>query len=461
MGSLINQEDNYAANFGSAFRSSAIFYKPRDIKATISFSNYWKFKNNVEVGLVASTRDMKGNIVSREDLEFKVGNVLNLEVNSIEEGSIEIEAFSSRNLRIPYAAIMVVYETENAVSMVHSYGRNHSLIELEDEKAITEARESCWTLRGKPNVTNHAIFHNGHVALKPQECVFIVTRNDGVERKLVIDMPLIEAFETFEFHAEEMFPELHEFLGGKIGWGTLHFESYSSFTRLLIIWKNSETKEVQVTHSNFDYSAHSTNSVESTKPAYMQLPNVYEQLPGVIVYPKFTTGNYLVNNVTQFSNGISFLSDIAEVTFSRTDGELPARIVTSIFGAESGEQTLPYECSLGVVHEKRPQKRFHWFLVSSILPTVIHITFFDKIYGTFEPIELIVKLYSDASLEVDEVVLSYDSLRDIPKELKVSDVFEMSGIKSFAYVSIFSHYGGFVFFSSLRKNRNITIEHSF
>ena len=30
-GKLINQQDNYDANFGSVFRSSAIFYKPKDI----------------------------------------------------------------------------------------------------------------------------------------------------------------------------------------------------------------------------------------------------------------------------------------------------------------------------------------------------------------------------------------------------------------------------------------------
>ena len=47
---VINQDDNYAAKFGAIFRSSAIFFKPKNIKTTISFSNYWKFKNGLDVG---------------------------------------------------------------------------------------------------------------------------------------------------------------------------------------------------------------------------------------------------------------------------------------------------------------------------------------------------------------------------------------------------------------------------
>ena len=147
MSRIINQEANFAGDFGVAFRSSAIFYKLKNIKTTISFCNYWDFKNNLEVGLVITFRNMCGALVKRKEIEFSKGNVINLTVEEIEEGSVEVEAFSSKNLRIPYAAIMCIYETENSISMVHSYGRNHSLIELEDNKVITEARESCWTLR--------------------------------------------------------------------------------------------------------------------------------------------------------------------------------------------------------------------------------------------------------------------------------------------------------------------------
>ena len=132
MSVLIDQNKNYSAQFGSIFRSSAIFYVPNQIKTTITVSNYWDFKNNLEVGLLFSVRDMEGNLIERRERYFENGLVINEDTWPISEGSVEVEAFGSRNLKIPYAAVMGVYEAENSITMVHSYGRNHNLIELED-----------------------------------------------------------------------------------------------------------------------------------------------------------------------------------------------------------------------------------------------------------------------------------------------------------------------------------------
>ena len=60
MAVLIDQQQNYKALFGATFRSSAIFFKPSGVKTTISFSNYWQFKNSLDVGIVVTTRLMMG-----------------------------------------------------------------------------------------------------------------------------------------------------------------------------------------------------------------------------------------------------------------------------------------------------------------------------------------------------------------------------------------------------------------
>ncbi|MDA0843723.1 MAG: hypothetical protein O3C07_03260 [Bacteroidetes bacterium] len=461
MGRVINQAANYAGEFGAAFRSSAIFFKPKDIKTTISLSNYWDFKNGLTVGIVISVRCLKGNLVSREEVSFGDSNVINFEVSSVDEGSVEIEAFSSENLRIPYAAIMVVYESKNGVSMVHSYGRNHSLIELEEDNAILQARESCWTLRMSENTSNKAIFHNGHVELDSQEAIFKVTRTDGAEEQVSFTLPLIQKYETVIFDAEDIFPNLRGFLGTEDGWGTLHFESQSSFTRLLILWENSDSGEVQVTHSNFDYSAHQTNMIESSKPAYMVLPLVNGSLPDVIVYPKFSRGNYIVNNGCSFSNGVVIDSNEQILAFRRSDGDLPARIVTAASAKLNQNTIIPFECSLGVVHEKRPPKRFHWFLISKKHPSTIHLTAYEDIYPVNESIELIFRLYSDTTKNAQEKIITFSSIKELTKEVAVEDVFDLSNIESFGYVSIFSHYGGLFVYSSLQKGNSITLEHSF
>lgn len=458
---LINQETNYAGKFGEVYRSSAIFYKPKNIKTTISFCNYWQFKNGFKVALVITTRDLKGKLILREEVSFSETNVINYKILNVEEGSVEVEAFSSENLRIPYAAIMVVYEAQNSVSMVHSYGRNHSLIELEGNNAITEGRESCWTLRIDSNSSNKAIFHNGHLAIEAQESVFIVTREDGVEEKVKFTIPAVQKFETIIFEAEKIFPKLKDFLGEQVGWGTLHFSSESSFTRLLILWENSKYGEMQVTHSNFDYTAHHTNMIESLKPAYMVLPLVYGVTPNVIVYPKFSPGTYRINGHENFSSGAVIEGNKQTLTFERLDGQLPSRIVTAVTGKLNENTCIPFECSLGVFHEKRPPKRFHWFVISKKLSTVMHLTALKEIYPINKMVNVIIKLYSDTTKDIIEKSISFSSIEEMPNEIKVNEIFDLSRIDNFGYVSVFSHYGGLVVYSSLRKGNSLTLEHSF
>ena len=77
--------------------------------------------------------------------------------------------FGNSNLRIPYAAIMAIYETKKSVSMVHSYARNHSLQEIEDSNCII-SNESCWTIK---LIENLAVFHNGHIPVKKQKAKLV------------------------------------------------------------------------------------------------------------------------------------------------------------------------------------------------------------------------------------------------------------------------------------------------
>ena len=65
----INQKDNYEANFGFCPRSSSIFYvPPKYIKTSLVLSNYWSFKNNIKVFLIASYRKMNGDLLKENRL---------------------------------------------------------------------------------------------------------------------------------------------------------------------------------------------------------------------------------------------------------------------------------------------------------------------------------------------------------------------------------------------------------
>ena len=269
MNTLLDQTRNYKAEFGLVFRSSGIFYIPKGARLTLSLSNYWKFKNNLDVAVIATVRDMDGRVVSRRPCDFSDANVFNMTEFGVEEGSVEVEAFGNTNLRIPYAALMGIYESDDSVSMVHSYGRNHSLIEIEDAEALTMGREGCWSLNAEPGVSNTAVFHCGHTGLQAQTATLTLFDADGEATRHDFELPAYPAFATVKFSIDAILPDYKHRLGHRNGWASLHFDNSSAFTRLLILWQTEDGRQLQVTHSNFDYDTLSTNILAEDAKAAM------------------------------------------------------------------------------------------------------------------------------------------------------------------------------------------------
>lgn len=472
MSRLIDQQKNYSADFGSIFRSSAIFYKPRGVDCTMSVSNYWAFKNSTEVGLLFSVRDCSGALVERRTLPFGDAEVLNIPVTSVDEGSFELEAYAARNLRIPYAAVMAIYETPASATLVHSYGRNHALTELEEGSAIVVGRESCWTIRSAPTIRNCAVFHNGHMPVPAQHCTVILHTRAGVDHEFSVPLQALHPWQTVVFDMDELCPDFRERLGGEDGWASIHFENLSSFTRMLLTWQCLETGEFQATHSNFDYASHQTDLIKATRPALMRTPAI----PGavdttMVVYPRFTAGTYTVqtpdNGVRTFDAGLvvdTAPDTPAEFAFSRNDGDLPSRIVTAFSGRGAGAR-VPFECSLGVFHERRPGKRFHWAVVSHRLRSVIPVVSYPDLYPPGnEAIVLHFSLHSPVVGEPERTTRSFPSLADVPDFFDPADLFADAFNAlgdEFGYVSVFSAYVGFTFYSTVSKAQTIALEHSF
>ena len=68
--SKIIQKQNFNAEFGYCLRSSSIFYIPgKTIKTKIVLSNYWFFKNNIEVFIICNWRDINGVLIKRENIK--------------------------------------------------------------------------------------------------------------------------------------------------------------------------------------------------------------------------------------------------------------------------------------------------------------------------------------------------------------------------------------------------------
>ena len=105
--------------------------------------------------IIASLRDLEGNLILRERLSFETGHVINYKPKILDEefeGSLEMEAIANDNLGIPFAAMLVVYEAKNSVSMVHGYTRTYTPHEIEEGKVIEFGEEAGLVCRDNEHI---------------------------------------------------------------------------------------------------------------------------------------------------------------------------------------------------------------------------------------------------------------------------------------------------------------------
>lgn len=470
---FISQADNYAGNFGEVLRSSAIFWVKNDknLQTTISFSNYWKYKNYIDVRVLVNLRNLSGEIIDRRLVDFEKSYVCNYLPPDNFEGSVEVEAFSAQNMRIPYAAIMAIYESSKSISMVHSYARAYSQHEIEDKRTITNGEESCWTLRDDGIYSSFSVIHNGPHKQKKQRVKLSVRNWQGKEQSAGIELPELLPFQTIFFEPKNYFQNLSDFLDGQTGNARISFKLNGGFTRMLCGIKAVDNNQLQVTHSNFDYSTHETETLkDGILRAYMRTPNILGDFQQeIVVYPDTNRGVYVSEcdrDKKSFKTGeihkLSYdNSDGKLVQFYRIDNILPTRIVTAL-RLNSRKPNIPAECSLGVVHHNRPKKNFHWMLVSKKFNSQICWVDYHEVYGGCpDDAKFVLKLYT---FNEEKEIVKNLSKPDLPANctMRLSSIFDsVSLAEDYCYLSVWCSYGGLMFFSTLEKADSITIEHSF
>lgn len=478
---FISQKENFAGNHGLVIRSSAIFYYKysHNFKSTISFMNYWYIKRDLNVMIIASTRDMKGKLVLREAVNFDQGNVINYEpqIRNKEntdyfEGSVEIEVFSNTNMVIPYAAIMAVYTMTNSISMVHSYGRTYSPHEVEEARTISIGHESCWTIRDSQEVKSFCVFHNGYSICEQQTVRMELTNSTGEKKQIILVLPQLAPFQTYKLYPADHYPEIIAFLNNQAGNASLSYILSNAFTRLLV--GNESANEMQVTHSNFNYAIHQTDCVEDGTYAYMNIVNTDFNDTQVIVYPDCHKGQYSMlidEKVYDFDGSKRLQIDIeknAIVKFKRHDGPLPMRIVTAYSGKQSKDITLPFECSLGIHHDNYPAKHSHWGLVawSEKCRSQVIVQLQTELFGEIGNSETaLIHLHSAHMHNTLQKTLNYHDIQALREGLYLDHLFPQCDSflgGDFGYIYLTSSYPGFSCFTTIENNTgSMTFEHTF
>ena len=365
----ISFRDNVANRHGEVYRSSAIFFVPRTdrVRTTISFLNYWALKRELQVAVVASTRTMSGALVGRERLKFEAGQVVNYRppLPEGQDGSVEIEVFAADNMVIPYAAVVAWYETECGVSIVHSYARAYSPHEIEDGRTISRGREGCWTIADDTATRSFCVFHNGSGAVPEQPVRLAVTNAAGERKHVQWQLPALAPYQSVSVEPAERIADLGAFLQGRPGQAEIEFELGGGFSRMLVGSRRNDWSDLQVTHSNFNYTLQPTDMAGPGAAGWMEVPPLGTAKTELVVYPQSVEGRYRldrVGNPIEFRTGEQVIVPVEgpqTLRFEAVAGELPTRLVTGLRVGDDANR-LPNECSLGILTSLQPPKRLWW-----------------------------------------------------------------------------------------------------
>lgn len=482
MAKFIDQKRTLKSDYGLVLRSSAIFYyrKDKDVQTTISFLNHWLLKRDLKVCIIANIRSMDGTLIRRQELQFLKAQVINFSPFSVDdafEGSVEIEVFSTQNLVIPYAGILALYETSNGITAIHAYTRIYSQHEVEEKRTIDEGQEACWTIDDTDDIDSFGIFHNGDQQCEPQLVTLNLLTSSGSTIKREFQLRALKPYETVFIKPKEHFEKLLQILSGKSGYLAIKFKNKNCFTRMLIGHQRVDRTDMQVTHTNYNYSIHKTDFVDTDKPlAYFRCPNISDVNREVIVYPDCDLGRYKIcdeqGKTIFFQNGqppcIRVVSnDQGVLTFQRLDGNLPSRIVTGL-RLQKKPDRIRGECSLNVYHHKYFKKYYTWGAVAAGKQRFsrIFLTEMQEVYGSFDNnTKGTFLLYASGRSDVLERPVSRQDIERLKNGLRVEEVFDQANEflgNLLGYLVLKTEYPGLIIYSTYENDSgSISIEHWF
>ena len=464
-------------NFQCYVASSTLWFENNsNMKTVISFLDYWKIKNNTKVDIEVRTFTMGGALKKKENLYFKNGLVKNFIPLDGKKGagSVEIKILSKTNLRVPYAAIVGVYITKYGISGVHSYSRTY----YNNGDELSNGCEGSWTIRDSKKISSFCVFHNGN-NIQPKQKIQLKIQNKKNQILVKnIELKEMKPFATAKIVIKDHVENIIDFLDNDLGTVSCKHKVNGSFARMLIGNKSSdEGKDLQVTHSNFNYKEigcddYLEKSDKSLKP-YPGKANKYSKF---IIYPYLAKGKYsakLGKKIFHLDSPQKILEVPVnkknyEINFSANKGKLPTRLQLGII-SQNNKKRIPNEVAFSAITSIEPMKRFHWGICAfgKDIKTKIIVTNLknlDKNKQRFK--ELIVNIYTAKNKKV--LTKKYNKSEDLKKleaGVDIKNIFrDLKCIKniSFGYFSIFSEYGRFLCYTEVtNKHGSIFKEHSF
>jgi hypothetical protein len=442
--------------------------------------NYWPIKRNISVMLIASLRTLEGELLHRERLEFIDGQVINYSPNNGKEdfeGSIELEAFANDDLVIPYIAMMVYYEAPESVSMVHAYARTYTLTEIEDGNTYSQVEESGLVVRDNSEIRSCFIFHNGAFKQPEQACEIQVTNQSGETRSTEFKLKELKPYETVRIYLREHVQDLTRFLANGTGSAAISLKLNGGFSRGLCVSETLDGKEMQVYHSNFNYSKHHPGTKSCKQMLFMFPKATNFRQRTVHLDPFMFEGQYVISDgTTDYILEPGQILDIAPNTEYLTvrnteDTEMPTRVNLTFEARLKGHTCrLPLESARNFYAADTPLKYHFWspVAIGAKHQSQLIVETWSRLHGPIDDSLFEISLYLENTHDVLKRIYDSDEILTLTNGAYVEEIFpETKAIDADQFGYLYcrsSAYGGHQVWSTIESNEgkgSASIEHSF
>lgn len=255
------------------FRASALFYAVAGSKITtkVAFLNYWREKNGArDIGVMVTVRDAQGVKRARTHVmltdmtyQFDVREYVAPGEEFI--GSIEVEAFSSQDLKFQFPGISVFYETPRGISYVHTNQRVYNTSEDRDRGAELNP----WQTGFDVDAANHDPFVflvNGPVPFAGGAIDVVVVNAHGQEMRTEVLLDPLPAYGARNWRLCSI-EGLEQFMGAEPGLCKFNLPFENIHLRMGAGNALKDQSWLSVTHSYFDATEHLDYFDTSALPA--------------------------------------------------------------------------------------------------------------------------------------------------------------------------------------------------
>jgi len=431
------------------------------IDTEVSLLNHFLLKRGIsDVSATFELRSLDGSLLQKFNMLMQEPKTYAIQLSKYVKGnfigSVYVFFQSNENLAVPFCAVTSVIKAKNSICGVHTYGRRLEQNELGADIDLTETIETGWTLRDNKDIKSFGVLHGGQFELSLDlrvEC----TDSSGSTKSANI-LKQLKPFETLILVPQDLIDGLIEHLGGKKGHAKVFIKGLSGvFPRMLCgnytvgASENHEltlAKEIQFTHTNFDFSTISQPDASGYSGYYNQpnLPKGYG-----IVYPVETEKNILIGENPYITNSIHHIEvePMKQVEILSEHDNLPSRFVSAAVGIWE-ECILESECSTGTFTEDylKVPCHWHWGLLKpgfengeSVLSIVLNK--FNRKENLSRSLKL--RVFSEEHLLLDEDIVVSESqaikvMDMLPRKLTETSLWYVLSGDSLEDLNIFSTF---------------------